>query len=572
MNLLFIECKVDNTNEFDQKIVEYGYTLVNDNFEVLETNSTIFLYDKNIYLENTIVENNTRNTCIFNNTNELFIKLHEKVKNFLKEDTKIFGWDVEKFLYCFNHERIQLHLQKFRYSVFSVQNLYRLLYKKFKVENLLDVCKTVFNLKDNQIKEFNNSQKLSFLCFKLLKFLCFTNQISISELFKEKDFLCCIFDLNTVFEIQKNILDSREEKYKFLNTLNLNRIDRYMFFDIECSNCSQGEGKICEFGQAITSPDFNIFVNKTILINPGKDKKYDFKLLNRKNNKDLHLSHEENDYQAYRNSEEFDIYADDIAFLFNQVNFLYFGFDVINDLNYLDYTFRRYNKKMPDFFAIDIKALYQIFHDDEEGMSLEYLSKKYLFDEQLRNIKFHDSGCDSMVTMFLLKKLLNEQSTTLEEIIKRCGVTCVFRSNLDTKNFKIIKNLPKIKNKMFKYKKKNAFNELIKERKENKIYLSVLNDEKNIGKRFAFSQKLKKYGINLVELTNLIEDKGYFLALETKDIDILLGVDEIDLSRAEKQIKHELIFTTLDDFLKLLNIDGEKYQLEKYKEIFSLGV
>ena len=42
----------------------------------------------------------------------------------------------------------------------------------------------------------------------------------------------------------------------------------YLFFDIECANCDNGNGKICSFGYVLTDTDFNILEYTDLIIDP----------------------------------------------------------------------------------------------------------------------------------------------------------------------------------------------------------------------------------------------------------------------------------------------------------------
>ena len=42
----------------------------------------------------------------------------------------------------------------------------------------------------------------------------------------------------------------------------------YLFFDIECANCFNGEGKMCSFGYVLTDADFNILDSQDLVMNP----------------------------------------------------------------------------------------------------------------------------------------------------------------------------------------------------------------------------------------------------------------------------------------------------------------
>ena len=43
---------------------------------------------------------------------------------------------------------------------------------------------------------------------------------------------------------------------------------KYLFFDIECANCFDGKGKICEFGYVQTDENFSIIEKESFKINP----------------------------------------------------------------------------------------------------------------------------------------------------------------------------------------------------------------------------------------------------------------------------------------------------------------
>ena len=44
---------------------------------------------------------------------------------------------------------------------------------------------------------------------------------------------------------------------------------KYLFFDVECSNCFGGIAKICEFGYVLTDEKFNVLKKDAIPMSPG---------------------------------------------------------------------------------------------------------------------------------------------------------------------------------------------------------------------------------------------------------------------------------------------------------------
>ena len=42
----------------------------------------------------------------------------------------------------------------------------------------------------------------------------------------------------------------------------------YIFFDIECANCQNGQAKICSFGYVITDESFTVLEKEDWIVNP----------------------------------------------------------------------------------------------------------------------------------------------------------------------------------------------------------------------------------------------------------------------------------------------------------------
>ena len=84
---------------------------------------------------------------------------------------------------------------------------------------------------------------------------------------------------------------------------------KFLFFDIECSNCFNNIGKMCEFGYVLTDEKFNIITKNCYVMSPGKGRENRFKLRNRKNQIDIDLAYEE---EYYYQQDEFDKYYDKI--------------------------------------------------------------------------------------------------------------------------------------------------------------------------------------------------------------------------------------------------------------------
>lgn len=417
--------------------------------------------------------------------------------------------------------------------------------------------KNLFSKEDeiNDIKE-HNSKNDSFLALKVFKKVCEDKGLNINECLNDNSFSICYVSSDNCFKKEYIDLKAKQVKNSILNDINWNNVNRYVFFDIECANCFNDEGKICEFGWVVIPSNFGRLNKGEYLINPGNGRDNRFALLGRKGQDDLHLRYEANNYEAYRTAPEFDNFISNIDFLLNQKDILIFGFNVLNDFDYLDYSYRRYRYKPLNIFAIDVQVLYRKLLNDNGG--LEYIIKKYL-SEEVKNIIFHSSSYDAEATMLALKYLLNKFGVSLEELIKQVGPECIVSSKWDVEVTKTNADKRILRKQIIanKIASKKPFDLLRSERKKDKKYKIRLFEPDFIGKRFTFSNKIQKSDINLVDLCEKIEAKGYLLGLETKDIDIFICKDEEECSSLREKIKYESKFVKINDFLAELGISNQ---------------
>ncbi len=326
----------------------------------------------------------------------------------------------------------------------------------------------------------------------------------------------------------------KERKSEFMNRLKTQSIRHLVAFDIECSNTHNGGGKICEFGDAIANADGFIESTNKCLINPGKGKKYDFDLIGRKGQKDLHLKYEANDYEAYRKSKEFDEYADNIRFLFEKMPYtLYFGFAVGNDLSYLNYSFRRYKlKPIKGLFAFDVQRIYQGVYG--KNPSLEKVCEDFLEQDDYDPSQCHDSEYDAKVTAKILAQLLKENKQKIKELLLKYGQETLICNETESvlkqcqipsreiKKLNLSENSP--------YSKRGPKNlhskahEFLAENGKTKDMDDLLDDRWD-GKRIGISGKLKSTRIWQAVYDKIIED-GYRFVNDTQYVDIMLCLDE----------------------------------------------
>ena len=67
----------------------------------------------------------------------------------------------------------------------------------------------------------------------------------------------------------------------------------YVFFDIECANCIEGQAKICSFGYVVTDEQFDVIEREDLIVNP----KAPFLLSGRKNRPFIQLAYSKAEFK-----------------------------------------------------------------------------------------------------------------------------------------------------------------------------------------------------------------------------------------------------------------------------------
>ena len=137
---------------------------------------------------------------------------------------------------------------------------------------------------------------------------------------------------------------------------------KYLFFDIECSNCFGGKNKICEIGYVLTDENFNILLTNDIPMSPG-DKR------NRGDRFDTSIYKREPgfewayDFDYYFECPKFPYYYKQLKKLFEDEETMVFGYSVDNDVRYLDSEFTRYGLDPFRFNACDIQKIMKYYSE-----------------------------------------------------------------------------------------------------------------------------------------------------------------------------------------------------------------
>lgn len=182
----------------------------------------------------------------------------------------------------------------------------------------------------------------------------------------------------------------------------------YVFFDCECANCFDGEGKICSLGYVLTDDEFNILEKQDVIMNPKCE--FDWYILSPKNKCQLAYS---KDY--FRAQPDFGAYYKDIKKLFTSGNRKIFGFAVDGDVSFVNTACERAGVDYIQFGAMDLRPVLEKTYNQQMKL---YEWCQYLKID-VEEIKAHKSVDDAEMTMRCCKALCEKLGITGDELYEK---------------------------------------------------------------------------------------------------------------------------------------------------------
>ena len=181
---------------------------------------------------------------------------------------------------------------------------------------------------------------------------------------------------------------------------------KYLFYDIESCSGNYTDGSLCSFGYCLTDENFNVLKKEDILVNPAPKT---FALLYGKKPR-IHLAYEESEF---RKAGKFPEHYEKIKSLFDDAD-LVIGYAVDNDVKYVNGNCDFYSLNRIKFSFIDVAMMYKIISGNKNLKKLEEVAANYEIEYTA-----HRSDEDSYATMLILKKMLEEESLTLQGLLDK---------------------------------------------------------------------------------------------------------------------------------------------------------
>ena len=290
---------------------------------------------------------------------------------------------------------------------------------------------------------------------------------------------------------------------------------KYLFFDVECSNCFDGLGKICEYGYVLMDENFNTIKKDDIPMSPGRGERNRFHLKGRKDEKDLELAYE---YDYYYEQPEFSYFYERIKNLMNDEETICFAYSMENDIHHLDGTCRRYKKEPLNYICYDVQKMVSKHLNLKNPIALRSACLEIVGSEVTISLQEHLSRDDAEMTRLIFKKICEINGKSPSEMLKE-----------------------------FDFAKTNSidFIRRAKERADRKrirqigfdLYRSVvsldeeLDKPENIGKRYNISGELKTHLDELKITIELVKSKGGLFSLRLDKTDFFIVYDEDNKKR-----------------------------------------
>ncbi len=192
---------------------------------------------------------------------------------------------------------------------------------------------------------------------------------------------------------------------------------KYLFFDIECSNCFNKIGKICEFGYVLCDENLSILKKGDMPMSPGRGAGNRFHLKGRKKQKDLELAY---DYDYYFEQPEFSYYYNKIKQLMEGEDTICFAFDMHNDISYINSACERYTLPKINFNCLDVQkmAMDYLKLENNNVISLHNACKKIVGPDSTIRLNEHFSRDDAILTRNLLEAICILRNISPKDLIK----------------------------------------------------------------------------------------------------------------------------------------------------------
>lgn len=319
---------------------------------------------------------------------------------------------------------------------------------------------------------------------------------------------------------------------------------KYLFFDIECANCFNGIGKMCEFGYVLCDENMLIMKSEDIPMSPGNGRGSRFHLKGRKHEKDLELAY---DYGYYYSSPEFPQFYERIKRLMEDPDTICLAYSMNNDIQHLHNACIRYNKEPLNYECYDVQKMVGAYLEHKGQMSLYNACKTIVGPNSTVRLQNHLSRDDAMMERLIFDAIRILTGKNPIELIE--GSLFAKTNSLEY--------MEKVKNRLNKKKSRYAGDSL---------YESIVASEEEIenpehsGKRYIVSNEVK-HDLNMLKsIIVFVENKKGIFSNHIGKSDYFIVNDDKNKEEIINNLKYPYDgeIMTYKEFISSLNKNSKK--------------
>ena len=307
---------------------------------------------------------------------------------------------------------------------------------------------------------------------------------------------------------------------------------KYLFFDIECSNCFSNKNKICEFGYVLTDENYNVLRKEAIPMSPGdkrnREDRFDESIYERE--PDFQWAY---DYNYYFECPRFPHFYEKIKKLIEDEDTMVFGYSVDNDIRYLESEFKRYKLDYFNYKVCDVQRIMNYYSKEKEKVNgLKNTFLKLCPATERTMVQSHLSRDDAYMSMRILQEMLKNLDVSVKEIIELCP-----NAYYDANEYLVKYNKGK--------KSKNKNRKTKKDRDEKQVmwgdfyrsYSEQVDKEESKGRVCTISREIKTDKNILINTMDYIKYNDFVACDSLSKSDYIIVLDEEDMERLMRIFK-----------------------------------
>ncbi len=315
---------------------------------------------------------------------------------------------------------------------------------------------------------------------------------------------------------------------------------RYLFYDVECSNCFNGEGKICSFGYVITDEQFNVLKKEDIVMNPASR----FYLRRKEGRPEIELAYPE---EYFRAQPKFDKFYEKIKYMLEEPDQIVMGHSILNDVKHLAYQCKRYKFPCINYRFGDSQLIYKKFVQNGSGSQVGLARICEEFDIHPEHL--HRSDDDAWATMEFVRIICQQKHVSLYKLLSD-NPECTG----EIENFEITMNGVSVT------RSKRFLQRLLEE------YIKTLHSAQGgelEGKRFCMSRKFERDNADMCGyFAKKCFELGGRYTRNAMRCNVLVCADDEQCTRekairADAKLSKRVQFVTMEQFRQMLHITEE---------------